>query len=97
MKIGEKQRTMLAQTQYSVLSASLRSVSGCVCVCVCVWCQASGSCTGHLPRKLVTSDIKFLSKIKYFPDRPTRLSGPYVTGTKQLFCHGLTNTAVAHI
>ena len=34
-------------------------------------------------------DIKFLSKIKYFPDRPTRLSGPYVTGTKQLFCHGL--------
>ena len=30
MKMGEKQRTMmLAQTQYSVLSASLRS---CVCV-----------------------------------------------------------------
>ena len=29
MKIGEKQRTMLAQTQYSVLSASLCSV--CVC------------------------------------------------------------------
>ena len=28
MKIGEKQRTMLAQTQYSVLSATL-----CVCVC----------------------------------------------------------------
>ena len=43
MKIGEKQRTMLAQTQYSVLSASLRSV----CVCVCVWCQASEFCTGH--------------------------------------------------
>ena len=30
MKIGEKQRTMLAQTQYSVLSATLH-----VCVCVC--------------------------------------------------------------
>ena len=32
MKIGEKQRTMLAQTQYSVLSASLCSVGVCVCV-----------------------------------------------------------------
>ena len=42
-----------------------------------------------LPGKLIMGDIKFLSKIKYFPDRPTRLSGPYVTGTKQLFCHGL--------
>ena len=30
MKFGEKQLTMLAQTQYSVLSATLR-------VCVCVW------------------------------------------------------------
>ena len=34
--------------------------------------------------------MKFLSKIRYFPDRPTRFSGPYVTRTKQLFCHGLT-------
>ena len=33
MKIGEKQRTMLAQTWYSVLSSTLR-VWGCVCVCV---------------------------------------------------------------
>ena len=44
-----------------------------------------------LPSKLIMGDIKFVSKIKYFPDRPTRLSGPYVTGTKQLFCHGLIN------
>ena len=90
MKIGKKQRTMLAQTQYSVLSASLCSVGVCVCVCVCV-CVMSGfqilHC--HLPRKLVTGNIKFLSKIRYFPDRPTRLSGPYVNRTKQLFCHGL--------
>ena len=32
MKIGEKQRTMLAQTQYSMLSASLRLGGVCVCV-----------------------------------------------------------------
>ena len=31
------------------------------------------------------ANSKFLSKIKYFPDQPTRLSGLYVTGTKQLF------------
>ena len=41
MKIGEKQRTMLAQTQYSMMSASLRSM------CVCVWSRASEFCTGH--------------------------------------------------
>ena len=40
MKIGEKQRTMLAQTRYSVLSASLRSM--------CVLCRASEFCTGHV-------------------------------------------------
>ena len=34
-----------------------------------------------LPGKLIMGDIKFLSKIKYFPDRPTRLSGLYVTGS----------------
>ena len=34
MKIGKKQRTMLAQTQYSVLSATFCVWVG-VCVCVC--------------------------------------------------------------
>ena len=84
MKIGEKQRTMLAQTQYSVLSASLRSL------CVCVM---SGSQILHwslFAGKLIRGDIKFLSEIKYFPDRPSRLSGLYVTGTKQLFCRSLS-------
>ena len=82
MKTGEKQRTMLAQTRYSVLSA------GCVCVCVCD-VRLPNFALVILPGKLIMGDIIFLSKIKYFPDRPTRLSGPYITGTKQLFCHGL--------
>ena len=93
MKIDKKQRTMLAQTQHSVLSATF-CVWGCVCgggcvggVCVCVWCPNFALVI--LPGKLITGDIKFLSKIKYFSDRPTRLSEPYVTRTKQLFCHGL--------
>ena len=86
MKIGEKQSTMLAQTQYSVLSATF-----CVCVCVCV-CDVKllNFALVILPGKLITGNIKFLSKIKYFPDQQTRLSELYVTGTKQLFCHGLT-------
>ena len=85
MKIGEKQRTMLAQTWYSVLSSTLR-----VCVCVCD-VRPPNFALVILPCKLITGDIKILSKIKYFPDRPTRLSGPYVTGTKQSFYHGLKN------
>ena len=82
MKFGEKQLTMLAQTQYSALSATLR---------VCVNdVRLPNFALVILPGKLITGDIKFLSKIKYFSDRPTRLSGLYVTtGTKQLFCHGL--------
>ena len=60
MKIGEKQRTMLAQ--YSVLSAML-------CVCVCVWCQTSEFCT-ILPGKLITGDIKIFVQNKIF-SRPT--------------------------
>ena len=53
--------------------------------------QAHKVCAMHYACKLITGDIKFLYKIKYFPDRPTRLSGRYVTGIKQLFCHGLSN------
>ena len=79
MKIGEKQRNMLAQTHTACCPLSLRSV------CVCVM---SGFRIFHRPFYPETGDIKFLSKIKYFPDRPTQLSGPYVTGTKQLFCQG---------
>ena len=67
MKVGEKQRTMLAQTWYSVLSAKLRV---CVCVCVCD-VRLPNFTLVILPSKSTTGDIKFLSKIKYFPDRPT--------------------------
>ena len=89
MKFGEKQLTMLAQTQYSVLSATFR---------VCVNdVRLLNFAMVILPGKLVTGDIKFLSKIKYFSDRPTRLSGPYVTGTKQLFCHGLSSWEPAQL
>ena len=63
-----------------------RVVSGTVCVCDV---RLPNFALVILPGKLIMGDIKFLSKIKYFPDRPTWLSGPYVTGTKQLFCHGL--------
>ena len=66
-----------------------RVVSYAPCMCVCdVWLPNFALVI--LPGKLIKGDIKFLSKIKYFPDRPTRFSGPYVTGTKQLFCHCLT-------
>ena len=41
-EIGEKQRIMLAQTQYSVLSAMLR-------VCVCGWVGGCGVCDIRLP------------------------------------------------
>ena len=62
---------MLAQTQYSVLSATLR-------MCVCVRdVGLPNFALVILPGKLVTGDINFLSKIKYFPDRLTRLSEPY--------------------
>ena len=63
MKIGENQRTILAQTQYSVLSATLR-----VCMCDA---RLPNFALVILPGKLITGDIKFLSKIKYFSDRPT--------------------------
>ena len=81
-KIGEKQRTM--QTQYRVLSCTL---CVCVCVCVCVWCHTS-EFHKILPEKLITGDIKIFVQNKIF-SRPTRLSEPYVTRTKQIFCHGL--------
>ena len=65
---------------------------------VCVWCVCDIRLLNFalviLPSKLIMGDIKFLSKVKYFPDRQTRLFGPYVTGTKQLFCHGLTFTPI---
>ena len=86
MKTGRKQRTMLAQTGYSVLSA--------VCVCDV---RLLNFALVILPGKLIMGDIKFLSKMKYFPDRPTRLSGPYVTRTKQLFCHGLKETWISKL
>ena len=75
MKSGEKQHTMLAQ--YRVLSATF-------CVCDV---KASGFCT-NLPGKLITGDIKIFVQNKIF-SRPTLLSGPYVTGTKQLFLSSL--------
>ena len=60
MKFGEKQITMLAQTQYSVLSAT---------PCVCVNdVRLPNFALVILPSKLITGDIKFLSKIKYFSD-----------------------------
>ena len=86
MKIGKKQRTMLAQTQYKCVVSY--APCGGVCVCVCD-VRLTNFALVILPGKLITGDIKFLSKIKYFPHRPTELSGPYVTGTKQLFCHSL--------
>ena len=76
MKTGEKQRTMLAQTRYSVLSA------GCVCLCDV---RLPNFALVILPGKLIMGNIKFLSKIKYFPDRPTQLSGPYVTEPNNYF------------
>ena len=63
MKIGEKQRTMLAQTQYSVLSATLR-----VCVCDA---RLSNFALVILPGKLITGDIKVLSKINEIFSRLT--------------------------
>ena len=56
----------------------------CVYMCVCD-VRLPNFAPVVLTRKLITGDIKFLSKIKYFPNRPTRLSGLYVTGTKQNF------------
>ena len=54
MKFGEKQLTMLAQTQYSVLSATLR---------VCVNdVRLLNFALVILPGKLITGNIKFLSK-----------------------------------
>ena len=56
MKFGKKQLTMLAQTQYSVLSVTLR---------VCVnGVRLPNFALVILPGKLITGDIKFLSKIK---------------------------------
>ena len=86
MKIGEKQRTMLAQTQYRGLLATC-TVGGGVCVCDV---RPPNFALVILRGKLIMSDIKFLSKIKYFPNRLTRLSELYVTKTKQLFCHDLS-------
>ena len=76
MQIAEKQRTMLAQTQYSVLSATFRV------------------CDVRLPNFAPFYPINNNGRHynfcpKYFPNRPNRLSEPYVTGTKQLFCHSL--------
>ena len=65
MKIGKKQCTMLPQTQYSVLSAMF-----CVCVCVCD-VKLPNFALVILPGKLITGDINFLSKIKYYSDWPT--------------------------
>ena len=79
MKRAEKQRTMLSW--YSVLSTALR---------VC-----DVKLPNFAPFYPIDNNgrrLSFLSKRKYFPDRPPRLSEPYVTGTKQLFCHSLRYT-----
>ena len=74
MKIGEKQCTMLAQTLKKVSVQRVVSYAPCVCVCVCV-CVCDVRLLNFalviLHGKLIKGDIKFLSKIHYFPtDRP---------------------------
>ena len=88
MKIGEKQHTMLAkpQTQYSMLSATTS-------VCVCM--MSDFRILRHFTR-LVTGDIKIFVQNKTFSDRPTRLCEPYVTETKQLFCHEVKDSKIMH-
>ena len=73
MKFGEKQCTML----YSALSATL---------CACV--MSDFQILHHFTRYINNGGIKIFVQNKIF-SRPTQLSGPYVTGTKQIFLSSL--------
>ena len=84
MKIGETQH-------HTVLTCFIQHAVCMIKRALCVWCLASKFCT-ILPGVSITGNfkIKFLSKVKCFPNWPTRCSGPYVTGTKQLFLSSLS-------
>ena len=65
----------------------LRSV--CVCVCVCEWVMSDFRILYHFTWLIIMGDVKIFVQNEIF-SRPTDPTfEPCVTGTKQLFCHGL--------